>query len=78
MAPVGVCVAYRIITGRLIIRDSHPGGPVHMPLLVVKCPWVPPYTAGHHHTHALCEPGERQIKTAPCNQQPYVIKIGGA
>lgn len=74
--PVHVCIAYRTIRGRLVIRDSHPGGPIHLPLLVVdKCPWTPPFTAGHAHIHTLCEPGSRQWKLPLCRKVPYVIDV---
>lgn len=74
--PAGVCLGYRTIKARLVIRDSHPGGPIHYPLLVVdKCPWTPPFTAGHGHAHTLCWPGQRQVKVAPCNRVPYVLDI---
>lgn len=75
MAPTGVCIATRTIPGQLVIRASHPGGPVHLPLLVVKCPWVPPFTAGHAHIHSLCEPGQRQWKMPICCKRPYVIQV---
>jgi hypothetical protein len=77
MTTTPVCIAVRTITARLVIRETTPGRPVVYPLLVIsKCPWTPPFTAGHAHIHTLCEPGERQYKVAPCNRRPYMIKIG--
>jgi hypothetical protein len=78
MTPVGVCVATRTVPARLVVRDSHPGGPVHLPLLVARCPWTAPYTAGHSHAHPLTHPGARQLKAAPCNRRPYVLDLAGA
>jgi hypothetical protein len=76
--PVGVCIATRTITCRLIIRHSYPSAPIAWPLLVIdKCPWTPDFTAGHAHLHWLCTPGPRQWKVAPCNRQPYMIRVAG-
>lgn len=79
MAPVGVCLAARTVPARLVIRYCPPGGPVHLPLMVVDhCPWTAPFTAGHGHAHPLTHPGPRQLKLPPCSRTPYVLDLAGA
>lgn len=76
--PTGVCIATRTIPARLVTRHTIPGAPTAYPMLVIgKCPWTAPFTAGHAHIHYLVTPGERQFKVAPCNRRPYMLTIGG-
>lgn len=81
--PVPVCVFAVTVPCRLVVRFTVPGRQTAWPLLVADpCPYPRTDRFGnlfhHAHVHAMCEPGPRWYRLAPCCRRPYVLTLAAA